>query len=300
MKVLICGKSGQLGSDCVQTLGQIFEVIAPDEKEFDITNKEAVESVTLRVSPDAIVNCAAYTMVDACETERELAWNVNVKGPENLARAADKCGAGIIHISSDYVFDGKKRPPEPYTEGDETGPISYYGITKLESELAVRKMTDKHVIIRTAWVYGINGRNFLKTMLRLSVNNPEKELKVVNDQYGSPTWSYRLAQQIGRLIEVNAMGTYHASSEGYCTWYELAKYFLGKMDVKHNLIPCSTDEYPTPAVRPKNSILENSRLKKEKINLMQDWRKEVDTFVIKFKERLLKEAKGRTHPSIPD
>lgn len=296
MKVLICGKSGQLGTDCQQAFGQKIEVIAPDEKEFDITNSEAVERIALSVSPDVILNCAAYTMVDACETERELAWNINVKGPENLARAADRCGARIIHISSDYVFDGKKRVPEPYAEGDATGPLSYYGITKLESELAVRKMTDKHIIIRTAWVYGINGRNFLKTMLRLSVNNPEKALKVVNDQYGSPTWSYRLAEQIGKLIEVNAMGTYHASSEGYCTWYELAKYFLEKMDVKHKIFPCSTDEYPTPAARPKNSILENSRLKKEKINLMRDWRKEVDTFVINFKERLIKEAKGGTHP----
>ena len=292
MNVLICGKSGQLGSDCQQAFAQKFEVIAPNEKEFDITNKEAVESITFSVSPDVILNCAAYTMVDACETERELAWNINVKGPENLARAADKCGAGIIHISSDYVFDGKKRVPESYKEDDETGPISYYGITKLESELAVRKMTDRHIIIRTAWVYGINGRNFLKTMLRLSINNPEKALKVVNDQYGSPTWSYRLAEQIGRLIEVNAAGTYHASSEGYCTWYELAKYFLEKMDVKNNILPCSTDEYPTPAARPKNSILENSRLKKENINLMQDWRKGVDTFVINFRDRLIKEAKG--------
>lgn len=292
MKVLICGKSGQLGTDCVQVLGENFEVIAPHEKEFDITNKEAVESITFSVSPDVILNCAAYTMVDACETERELAWNINVKGSENLAGAASRCGARIIHISSDYIFDGKKTPPEPYIENDETCPLSYYGVTKLESELAVRKLTDKHIIIRTAWVYGINGRNFLKTMLRLSINNPEKALKVVNDQYGSPTWSYRLAEQIGKLIEVNAAGTYHASSEGYCTWYELAKYFLEKMGVKHNISPCSTDEYPTPAARPKNSILENRRLKEEKINLMQDWRKEVDTFVINFKERLIKEAKG--------
>jgi len=299
MKALICGKSGQLGSDCEQTLGQKFEVIAPDEKEFDITNYGAIEKITLSVLPDVIVNCAAYTMVDACETERELAWNVNVKGPENLARAARKCGARIIHISSDYVFDGKKTPPEPYAEDDETGPISYYGITKLESELAVRKIAANHIIIRTAWVYGINGRNFLKTMLRLSIANPERALKVVNDQYGSPTWSYRLAEQIGRLIEVNAKGTYHASSEGYCTWYELAKYFLEKMDVKHNIFPCGTDEYPTPAARPKNSILENKRLKEASLNLMRDWRKEVDTFVTNFRERLIKEAKEGTHPSIP-
>lgn len=292
MKVLICGKSGQLGSDCVEVLRQKFEVIAPDEKEFDITNSEAVESITHSVSPDVIVNCAAYTMVDACETERELAWNINVRGPENLASAASKYGARIIHISSDYVFDGKKRVPETYTEGDEPGPISYYGITKLESELAVRKQTDKHVIVRTAWIYGINGRNFLKTMLRLSITNSGKALKVVNDQFGSPTWSYRLAEQLGRLIEVNAMSTYHASSEGYCTWYELAKYFLEKMDIKHNLIPCGTDEYPTPAARPKNSILENCRLKEEKLNLMQYWRNDVDTFVINFKNRLINEAKG--------
>lgn len=292
IKALICGKSGQLGSDCIEAFKGKFDVIAPEEKNFDITNKEAAEAIILSVSPDVIINCAAYTMVDACETERELAWNVNVKGPENLARAASRCGARIIHVSTDYVFDGNKQPPEPYTEDDETRPLSYYGVTKLESELAVRKLTDKHVIIRTAWVYGINGRNFLKTMLRLSLNNPDKILKVVNDQFGSPTWSYRLAEQIGRLIEANTKGTYHATSEGYCTWYELAKYFLEKMDVPHNLIPCGTDEYPTPAKRPKNSILENKRLKEENINLMRDWRKEIDTFVINFRERLIKEARG--------
>jgi len=292
VKVLISGRNGQLGSDCIKVLEQEFEVIAPEESGFDITDRDAVRRVIKRTSPDVVLNCAAYTNVDACETERETAWRVNVEGPGNLAKAAEENGSGIIHISTDYVFDGKKPPPEPYTEEEETGPLSYYGRTKLESEEIIRGTTDNHVIIRTAWVYGINGHNFLKTMLRLALKNPKKKIKVVNDQYGSPTWSYRLSEQIKKIIETEGKGTYHAASEGYCTWYEFAEYFLKKMNIKSNIIPCSTEEYKVSAVRPGNSILDNKRLKEENISLMRDWKMDVDEFVLHFKEKLLKEVNG--------
>ena len=244
------------------------------------------------IAPQIILNCAAYTNVDDCETKRDLAWKVNVEGPRNLAVVANTLGARLVHISSDYVFDGSKEVPEPYTETNKPNPISYYGVTKSESEAAVRGATDNYVIFRTAWMYGIQGQNFLRTMLNLAMKAPKREIKVVNDQFGSPTWTYRLARQIAGLIESGGQGTYHATSEGYCTWYELATDFLDKMGVPHLFVPCSTEEYPTPAKRPMNSILENQRLKESGLNLMQDWKSDLDEFVVRFKDRLIKQTKG--------
>jgi dTDP-4-dehydrorhamnose reductase len=290
MKILICGGNGQLGSDCVQVLQEAHEVFALNLDELDITSSSNVDKVIRDFVPDIILNCAAYTDVDACETEREPAWKANVEGPKNLASGVTKYGGLLIHISSDYVFDGWKKQPEPYVEDDEPNPLSYYGRTKLEGEVAIMQTTDQYIILRTAWLYGIHGRNFLKTILKLALRNPDKKVKVVNDQFGSPTWSFRLALQIAELIEKNCRGTYHATAEGHCTWYELASHFLGKMGVQHSLIPCTSEEYRTPAIRPRNSILENKRLKRADINLMKDWSHDVDQFVSNFQEQLLNEA----------
>jgi dTDP-4-dehydrorhamnose reductase len=290
MKILICGGNGQLGSDCVQVLQEAHEVFALNLDELDITSSSNVDKVIRDFVPDIILNCAAYTDVDACETEREPAWKANVEGPKNLASGVTKYGGLLIHISSDYVFDGWKKQPEPYVEDDEPNPLSYYGRTKLEGEVAIMQTTDQYIILRTAWLYGIHGRNFLKTILKISLRNPDKKVKVVNDQFGSPTWSFRLALQIAELIEKNCRGTYHATAEGHCTWYELASHFLGKMGVQHSLIPCTSEEYRTPAIRPRNSILENKRLKRADINLMKDWSHDVDQFVSNFQEQLLNEA----------
>ena len=292
MKILISGGSGQLGSDCTLLLSKTHEVITPDEKDLDIGNLEKVLYMVSAVSPDILLNCAAFTNVDACETEKEEAWRVNADGPGNLAKAADKYGSKLVHISTDYVFNGRKEIPEPYAEDDETEPLSYYGRTKLEGELIVKKITANHLIIRTAWVYGINGHNFLKTMLKVVLKNPGKEIKVVNDQFGSPTWSYSLSQQIRKLIEVNAIGTYHASSEGHCSWYELTRYFLENMGVENNVVPCASKDFPVKAVRPVNSILENRRLKEEGICVMPGWQDGIDEFTGKFGERLMREVRG--------
>jgi dTDP-4-dehydrorhamnose reductase len=173
LRILITGSKGQLGSDCVKVLSQIHEIMAVDLDEMDITDTSAVKKGVTGFTPDILVNCAAYTKVDACETEKELAWKVNAEGPENLAAAAAGINAKFVHISTDYVFDGKKSPPEPYAEDDITSPLSYYGRTKLQGELAIRQTTDDHIIIRTAWVYGINGHNFLKTMLKLALKDPQ-------------------------------------------------------------------------------------------------------------------------------
>lgn len=289
MKIMITGGKGQLGTDCVRVFSEAHEVISIDLDEADITKLSEVEILFQTFTPEIIINCAAYTQVDNCETEKDLAWQVNVKGPENLAKSSKKYGGLLIHISTDYVFDGGKRIPEAYVETDDPFPISYYGKTKYQSEEILKQTTDRHVILRTAWMYGINGNNFLKTMLKLALKNPKNTIKVVNDQFGSPTWSHRLALQIARIINTDGHGTYHATAEGYCSWYDLATYFLDRMDVPHSVIPCTSEEYPTPAARPKNSILENRYLKEKGINIMEHWRDDVDHFVANFRDRLLNE-----------
>jgi len=287
---MVMGGKGQLGSDCTQVLKQKNDVISLDLEDVDIALFSDIEKKIADFVPDIIINCAAYTHVDNCETERELAWAVNVKGAKNLAVCVQKHGGRLVHISTDYVFDGLKKIPEPYVEDDELNPLSYYGTTKLEGERLVRGSSERYIILRTSWMYGVTGHNFLKTMLKMALKNPKDEIKVVRDQYGSPTWSHRLALQITKLIDKNCQGTYHASAEGYCSWYELAKYFLEKMGVPHTVVPCSSDEYPSPAIRPQNSILENRRLKKMDINIMAPWQDDLDRFIADFREQLINEA----------
>ena len=188
------------------------------------------------------------------------------------------------------MFDGKRLPPDTYIETDPVGPLSYYGKTKLEGENAVKKNAENFIILRTAWLYGFNGHNFLKATLKKALGKPEQPLKIVNDQYGSPTWSYRLARQISHLIDHNGQGLYHASAEKYCTWYELADYFLEKIRVPCDINPCTTDEYPLPASRPGCSILENKRLKAEGLNLMDSWKTDLDLYIEEYGAQLIKEC----------
>jgi dTDP-4-dehydrorhamnose reductase len=293
MKILICGGKGQLGSDCTRVLSRKYDVASMGSKELDITDPAAVHQAVEEIAPDLILNCAAFTKVDECETKKDLAWGVNAEGPKNLALISGSLGLRLIHISTDYVFDGRKKVPEPYTEADDPNPLSYYGMTKLEGEKAITEATDDYIILRTAWLYGIQGHNFLKTILKLALGDPKGTISVVNDQFGSPTWSYRLAQQIMKLIEIRGGGTYHASSDGYCTWYELATAFLEKIGISHSIIPCTTEEYPLPAVRPVNSILENQRLNHAKANVMGHWKDGLDQFVLKSKGRLLEEGRDQ-------
>jgi dTDP-4-dehydrorhamnose reductase len=290
MKIMITGAKGQLGADCDRVLRKRHEVTALTRDEMDITDVSNVETRIKRFLPDVIINCAAYTKVDKCETEKDAAWKVNVVGAKNLAGCAEKYGSRLIHVSTDYVFDGRKSVPEPYLETDETNPVSYYGKTKLEGERAVKGATGRFIIVRTAWLYGLNGHNFLKTMLKLALKNPNGKIKVVNDQFGSPTWTYRLSLQIAELIETNITGIIHATAEGHGTWYELADYFLKKMDFPHMVIPCTTLEYPTPAARPMNSILDNRILKDKGMNIMAHWKTDVDEFVLNFRKVLIKET----------
>lgn len=291
MTVLITGGNGQLGMDCARVLGSDYAVTSVDIDTVDITDPDQVDAVCRRVEPAVIVNCAAYTQVDQCETDVPAARAVNADAPGHLAACAHQYGATLIHVSTDYVFDGRKSLPAPYLESDPTGPVSVYGRTKLDGERAVAGAGCRFIILRTAWLYGFHGRNFLKTMLKKALAAPESTLRVVNDQFGSPTWSYRLALQIRRLIESDAKGIYHASAEGYGTWFDLASSFLEKMAVPHRIMPCATTEYPTPAVRPQNAILENHRLKKEGLNLMADWRHDLDKFIATYGDRLIAECR---------
>lgn len=289
MKILIIGADGQLGSDCRIILAAEHTLITPSIAQFDLCDPANVEKTIITDRPDLIINCAAYTAVDKCEQEANLCRRINADGPRFLAQAAEHVKARLIHISTDYVFDGEKTIPAAYTEEDAVRPLSQYGVTKLAGEEAVRNNCSNHLILRTAWLYSAHGPNFLKTMLRLTIQNPDRELKVVNDQYGSLTWSFTLARQIERLLTTDITGTLHTTADGYSTWYAGACAFLEAMGIAHNLRPCSTAEYPTPAHRPANSILANTRLDQAGISTFVHWQDDIAVFVKKHKEKLLAE-----------
>jgi dTDP-4-dehydrorhamnose reductase len=293
MKILLTGAKGQLGQDCTRVLATEHTVFHPfGSQELDITNNRMVTEMLQSINPDIVINCAAYTAVDGCENDKERCHQVNADGPGFIAAGCAQIGARIIHISTDYVFDGRKTVPEAYTEKDLVNPISEYGSSKLAGEEQIREKTDNHLIIRTAWLYGIDNANFLKTMLRLAISNPQKTIRVVDDQFGSLTWAYRLAKQIKTLLKSELTGTVHATAEGYGSWYEGAKYFLECMGIPHIIEPCATADFPTPAQRPANSILENKRVEKHGLNLMKPWQQDVASFVTRYRDELLAEARG--------
>ena len=285
--ILIVGHKGQLGTDCMSVLGA--EAVGLDLPEIDISDRFQCLETLDEISPSVIVNCAAYTAVDACETD-PACWTVNADGPKHLAEWAATNGAFLVHVSTDYVFDGQKPLFQSLEESDKPNPVSEYGRSKLAGEQAILESGAQAAILRTAWLYGTCGKNFLKTMLRLTLQNPDKKFKVVNDQFGSPTWSYSLARQIAAVIDEKAVGVFHSTSEGYCNWFDLACVFLEEMGISHNMIPCSSEEYPTPAKRPVNSILENSHAKQLGINQFVDWKEELAQFVAENREKLLNEA----------
>jgi dTDP-4-dehydrorhamnose reductase len=292
MKILLLGSSGMLGSDCKDVLSKDYDVIAPDRRELDITSWDVVIEKLQKISPDIVFNCAGFTDVDACETEHFAVRKINVEGPRNLAQGSARFNCKLIHISTDYVFSGQKSVPQPYFEDDPVDPISAYGKSKVESEVAVRENAPNYIIVRSGWLYGMNGRNFLKSILINALNRKRKTLNVVNDQYGSPTWTYRLALQIKELLKHDTKGTYHATSDGYCTRLEFAQYVLKKLKLKATLEACSLNDYSQAAARPSNCILENRLLKKQGISIMSDWKKDVGAFLDRFGEKLIKKAKA--------
>lgn len=261
LKVLVTGGGGQL-AQCIKRVAELHSTLQFSFKtsaELDITDKDEVNSLFSTQDFDYCINCAAYTNVDKAETETELAYSVNVLGPKYLSESCSKHQVTLIHVSTDFVFDGNAS--KPYKETDSTNPIGVYGKTKLEGEEQIINTIKNHFIIRTSWLYSEFGNNFLKTMLRLA--NQRDELGVVGDQIGSPTYAVDLAEVIVELIESknNAYGVYHYSNKGVISWYDFAKeiFILNQSNIKLNKI--RTKDYPTPAKRPKYSVLNTNKIK---------------------------------------
>lgn len=257
-KIIVTGCNGQLGHAINEIYADSseYECVNTDVGELDITNVDAVMAFAREVKPYAIVNCAAYTDVNRCESEFDLAFRINAIGPRNLAIAASETGAKLVQISTDYVFPGNKN--KELTEFDPVGPVSAYGIGKLAGELYVRDFADRYFMIRTAWLYG-EGKNFVRTMLRLSETNDT--VRVVKDQIGNPTSAAELAKAIAYLLPTENYGLFHGTCEGSCSWAEFTSEIFRLAGKKTKVEPITTDEYPTPAKRPAYSMLDNYMLR---------------------------------------
>lgn len=268
MRILVTGVKGQLGHDVMNELAKRGHTgIGVDVEEMDITDAKKVDEVIRASEVEAVIHCAAYTAVDAAEDQVELCRKINAEGTENIAKVCKELDIRMMYISTDYVFDGEgTRPWEP---DDERHPLNVYGLTKYEGELAVEKYLDKFFTIRIAWVFGVNGKNFIKTMLKLSETHDE--LNVVDDQIGSPTYTYDLAVLLVDMIETEKYGRYHATNEGLCSWYEFACEIFRQAgrDVKVN--PVSSDEFPTKAKRPHNSRMDKSKLTENGFTPLPAW-----------------------------
>lgn len=267
-KLLVTGCNGQLGRAINKFYAdeKEYSIVNTDVDKLDITNIDEVEKLVDEVRPYAIINCAAYTAVDACESEFDLAYRINAIGPRNLAIAGTKYGAKLMHVSTDYVFDGTGK--EPYKEFDPTAPIGAYGKTKLEGENFVKQFAKEFFIVRTAWLYG-DGKNFVKTMLRLSETNDT--VRVVNDQFGSPTSADELAKAIKMLIPTDNFGVFHGTCEGSCCWADFTREIFRIKGLNTNVIGITTEEYPTPAKRPAYSVLDNYMLRMTTDYKFADW-----------------------------
>ncbi|WML55131.1 dTDP-4-dehydrorhamnose reductase [Neobacillus sp. PS3-12] len=268
MKILVTGYSGQLGYDVVREgLNRGFDMIGVGSKDLNITDEAFVYQYIGNVKPDAIIHCAAYTAVDQAEEDRDNCWKVNVEGTKNLSIAARNVNSKFMYISTDYVFNGEG--DIPFVEKDQSEPKGYYGLTKLEGEKAVHSILNDWFIVRTSWVFGMNGNNFVKTMLRLA--ETRAVLNVVGGQVGSPTYTYELARLLVDMIQTEKYGIYHATNEGFCSWAEFARgiFRLSGKGVKVNSIP--TEEYPTRAARPKNSRLSKQKLIDNGFKPLPNW-----------------------------
>jgi dTDP-4-dehydrorhamnose reductase len=269
MKIIVTGVNGQLGYDVIRELKfrGYHDILGIDIEDLDITSHEDVNNFFNVNNPSTIIHCAAYTAVDKAETNKELCMNVNVRGTKNLVEQAMKYNAKFVYISTDYVFDGEK--VLPYEVDDKPNPQSVYGETKYLGELETLKY-DKHFIVRISWVFGKNGFNFVKTMLRLS--NENESLKIVNDQYGTPTYTKDLARLLVDLIKTDKYGTYHGTNEGTCTWYEFAREIFKLANIDNPVYPIFTSDYPTRAKRPKNSVMSKKILDDNGFSRLPEWK----------------------------
>jgi dTDP-4-dehydrorhamnose reductase len=268
LKILVTGAKGQLGIDVVNALSNKNIIIGHDVDTLDIANLESTLELTKAEKPDLIINCAAYTNVDGCEENIDTAYKVNAIGARNLAIASVETNSRLLHISTDFVFDGKAE--KPYIEFDSPSPLSVYGKSKLAGEEFIRQINPRHYILRTAWLYGKNGNNFVKTMIKLA--NEKNVINVVDDQFGSPTLTNDLVKAMELIIGTEAYGTYHSTNNGECSWNEFAKKifaYAGKEGIE--VKPISTKELNRPAIRPAYSVLKNYMLELQFSYNMRDW-----------------------------
>ena len=288
-KFLITGFKGQLGYDIARELenrGE-FNYLALDKDEMDITDREQVLKVVKEYNPDVIFHCAAWTAVDKAEDMEDIVRKVNVEGTKNLVDASIEVGAKIFYMSTDYVFDGRKSYNETYKEDDEVNPMSIYGQTKFEGEEEVRR-NPNHFITRISWVFGINGNNFIKTMLKLA--DIKEELNVVDDQIGSPTYTVDLAKLLVEMAYTDKYGTYHVNNDGYCSWAEFAKYIMESNGKSTKINPVSTEEYleltgTKQAYRPRNSKLDKSKLVESGFEMLPSWQDATDRYCKELKKK---------------
>ncbi len=288
MNILITGCNGQLGNELAKNLNNGFtelgpipealrgaQVVCVDVQEMDITNYSAVVDLVEELNLDVIINCAAYTNVNGCETDSDTAFRVNALGARNLAMAAERFGAKLIHVSTDYVFVGDGTVP--YTEWDLCNPQSVYGKTKYLGEEYVRDFCSRYFIVRTSWLYGYVGNNFVKTMLKLA--REKGGAKVVNDQRGNPTNAADLAHHLLKLAVTEQYGIYHCTGTGECSWFDFASKIVEYAGIPATITPCTTEELPTPAKRPAYSSLDNRMLRNTVGDEMRDWQDALKCYI---------------------
>ncbi|MBE6070341.1 MAG: dTDP-4-dehydrorhamnose reductase [Clostridium butyricum] len=274
--ILVTGVNGQLGHDVINELkSRDLKCIGVGRNDFDITDSKEVSKYIKDLKPECVIHCAAYTAVDKAEDEEEICRKVNVDGTENIAKVCKEIDAKMIYISTDYVFDGKG--DEPFEVDNHIEPHSVYGKTKYEGELKVEEILDKYFIVRISWVFGSNGNNFVKTMLRLG--NEKDELNVVCDQIGSPTYTKDLAILLCDMAISEKYGVYHATNEEYCSWAEFAKEIMRQSGLKCRINPILTSEYPAKAARPLNSRMSKKSLIENGFNLLPHWKNALERYL---------------------
>ena len=275
MKILITGSNGMLGHDLIEVLKDNHELLLTTSETLDITDRDSVIDFIVESNPDIVINSAAYTDVDGCESNPDLAYSVNGEGVKNLALACRDADCPLVHISTDYVFNGQN--DRPWVEDDEIGPISVYGKSKLKGEEYIQEILDRYFIIRTAWLYGVNGRNFPRTMLELAQNH--SEITVVYDEVGTPTYTPDLAKGISDLIETDHYGIYHLTNSGNCSWCEFARYIFEVADVDVKVIPVTASEFARPAPRPSYSVLENRKWVENGFEPLRNYKEAIKEYI---------------------
>lgn len=276
MKVLVTGYNGQLGFDVIKELeSRHIACKGVDMADFDITDIKATQNYIKTYSPDAVIHCAAYTAVDKAEDDEETCYKVNTIGSENIAKVCGEIGAKMVYVSTDYVYGGAGSVPFEVT--DKTNPCNVYGKTKLQGEEAVKNNCEKHFIVRTSWVFGVNGNNFVKTMLRLS--DTHHQLNVVSDQIGSPTYTPDLSRLICDMINTEKYGTYHGTNENYCSWAEFAEEIMKQGGKSTVINPVTTAEYGAKALRPLNSRLSKICLDEAGFSRLPSWQNALSRYL---------------------